>query len=93
MSEVISPIGLDLNRNVLQPNNPLTPNNLFNLPLFYSKPRNLEISLGEDLISHNENRLAGFMPHIPKRESNSNIDMKLPMSAYYQNQKGKGLYI
>ena len=45
----IEAIGLDLNRNILQLNNPLTPNNLFNLPLLHSKPRNLEISLGEDL--------------------------------------------
>ena len=91
MNEVISPNGLELNRKTLPSNNPLTPNNLFNLPLFNCKARNLEINLGEDLTPHNENRLGGFMPHIPKRESSSNNDIKLPMNSFYQNQKGMNI--
>ena len=89
MSEVISPRGLDLNRKILPPTNPLTPNNLFNLPLFHSKARNLEINFGEELTPHSENRLGGFMPHIPKRDSTNNNDNKLPMNSFYHNQKGK----
>ena len=80
MTEIVSP---NLNRKILQPNNALTPNNLFNA-------RNLEINLNEELTPHSENRLGGFIPYIPKRDlANNNSGNRFFTDSFYENQIGK----